>query len=236
MAEFPALPLFTDAYIADTLGLSAEQHGLYLVMLMLCWRNPRLELPGDMKELKRMLGCVVGDLHGNRFNRIVPGLLDRFFIHTPDGNYTQKRLNRVRDHARFLSQKGQENAEKRWGKRTPVSNEINGKMENSAMLPTQSNPYTYNPHIPITTARDGVRGFHLHENGEVGGGWSRSMVEAGLSDDALQRAKQSAPGWDIYNLMGIYAEGINSNRRTVPKSLNAAFPAWCAKYTKGKRP
>lgn len=30
MAEFPALPLWTDAYIGDTAHLTNEEHGVYL--------------------------------------------------------------------------------------------------------------------------------------------------------------------------------------------------------------
>lgn len=47
MAEFPALPLFTDAYMADTRHLSAAQHGAYLLLLMTAWRMPDCKLPND---------------------------------------------------------------------------------------------------------------------------------------------------------------------------------------------
>lgn len=39
MAEFPALPLWTDAYLADTAHLSYEEHGLYFHILMTMWRR-----------------------------------------------------------------------------------------------------------------------------------------------------------------------------------------------------
>jgi len=55
-----------------------------------------------------------------------------------------------------------------------------------------------------------------------------------LSDKALQTAKENAPAWDIYHLASIYSDGIKE--RGFPNSLNAAFPAWCLRYTKGKRP
>lgn len=55
-----------------------------------------------------------------------------------------------------------------------------------------------------------------------------------LSDKALDLAKKNAPGWSIYYLMEIYIEGIN--KRGFPDDINKAFPAWCTKYTKGKRP
>lgn len=53
MAEFPALPLFTDAFIADTTHLNAQQTGAYLMLLMCAWRLPDCRLPNDDKFLAR---------------------------------------------------------------------------------------------------------------------------------------------------------------------------------------
>lgn len=54
MAEFPALPLFTDAFISDTTHLNAQQTGAYLMLLMAAWRSPDCMLPDDDKLLARM--------------------------------------------------------------------------------------------------------------------------------------------------------------------------------------
>lgn len=56
MAEFPALPLFTDAYMADTRHLTTLQHGAYLLMLMTAWRMPDCALPDDDVFLARITG------------------------------------------------------------------------------------------------------------------------------------------------------------------------------------
>ena len=53
MREFPALPLFMDAYLADTRHLTAAQHGAYLLLLMMAWRLPDCALPNDDKLLAR---------------------------------------------------------------------------------------------------------------------------------------------------------------------------------------
>lgn len=56
-----------------------------------------------------------------------------------------------------------------------------------------------------------------------------------LDDTARSIAKSNAPGWDIYHLAGIYAEGVNNKKREMPRSIKLAFPAWCGIYTKRKQ-
>jgi uncharacterized protein YdaU (DUF1376 family) len=58
MAEFPSLPLFTDAYIGDTAHLTNEEHGVYLRLLMFAWRSADCALPVDDKRLALMVGVT----------------------------------------------------------------------------------------------------------------------------------------------------------------------------------
>ena len=53
MAEFPMLPLWTDAYIADTHYLTCQQHGAYFLLLMAAWRSGDCALPNDDVLLAR---------------------------------------------------------------------------------------------------------------------------------------------------------------------------------------
>lgn len=57
MAQFPYLPLFTDAYIADTMHLDCMESGAYLHLLIAAWRSPDCNLPDDDKMLARMAKC-----------------------------------------------------------------------------------------------------------------------------------------------------------------------------------
>jgi len=66
MAEYPALPLFTDAYMADTRHLTAAQHGAYLLLLMTAWRMPDCKLPDDDVFLSR---CAAMDVRTWKSNR-----------------------------------------------------------------------------------------------------------------------------------------------------------------------
>lgn len=90
MADFPSLPLWTDAYLADTTDLSAEEHGCYLLLLMAAWRTPTCSLPDDDQRLARM--AKVGP---KKWKKMRP-VMERFFT-VSDGQWTQNRLLKERD-------------------------------------------------------------------------------------------------------------------------------------------
>lgn len=90
MAEFPALPLFTDAYLADTRHLTTEEHGAYLLLLMCAWRTRGCGLQDDEKALARITG-----LSPTRWRRMRP-VLEQFFD-TSGGIWQQKKLQQVYD-------------------------------------------------------------------------------------------------------------------------------------------
>jgi len=116
MSSRPWMPLYVTDYLTDTLDLSAEENGVYLLLLMIAWRRQDGALPNDMKFLQRSLASCCRDMHGNRFNRIVPPLLERFFDLGEDGLWRNKRLTKEREKSEKLSGKQKENAEKRWSK------------------------------------------------------------------------------------------------------------------------
>lgn len=68
MAEFPVLPFFTDAYLADTRHLTAAQHGAYLLLLMTAWRSTDCRLPDDDNFLAR---AAAMDIRTWRVNKAV---------------------------------------------------------------------------------------------------------------------------------------------------------------------
>lgn len=55
MAEFPALPLWTDALLADTSHLTDEDFGRYIRLLILMWRTPGCKIPNDLAWISRKL-------------------------------------------------------------------------------------------------------------------------------------------------------------------------------------
>ncbi len=88
MAEFPALPLYTDAYLADTRHLTTEEHGAYLLLLMCMWRTRGCALRDDDKLLARIVGISL-----RRWMKLRLVLEDFFLV--ADGLWQQKKLNLV---------------------------------------------------------------------------------------------------------------------------------------------
>ncbi|MFC4172659.1 YdaU family protein [Microvirga sp. GCM10011540] len=89
MSQYPSLPLFTDAYIADTAHLTNEEHGAYLRLLMFAWRSPDCSLPDDDVKLARMLGLTPKKWAALKVTVMA-------FWSLKDGRWLQSRLSRER--------------------------------------------------------------------------------------------------------------------------------------------
>ena len=85
MAEFPALQLWTDAYLGDTGHLTTIEHGAYLLLLMTAWRTKDCSLPDDDKILARY--CR---MNTHQWARIKPIMLT--FWKVENGTWRQSRL------------------------------------------------------------------------------------------------------------------------------------------------
>jgi uncharacterized protein YdaU (DUF1376 family) len=114
MAEFPALPLWTDAYLGDTRHLSQSEHGAYLLLLITAWRTTDCSLPDDDRLLARYAGGV--DMRTWRHQkRTIMAFWD-----LRDGRWYQKRLTAERqyliDAGKERSRAGLLGAEARWGR------------------------------------------------------------------------------------------------------------------------
>src|SRR5262245_66025762 len=87
MAQFPCLPLWTDAWKADTDHLTRAERGLYLDLLILMWRTPGCKVPADQTWIARHLRLTAEE------TATLIMLIKEFC--TTDGNFiTQKRLTR----------------------------------------------------------------------------------------------------------------------------------------------
>ena len=101
MSKFPSMPLFIDAYLADTTHLSAEEHGAYLLLLMAMWRHDG-SVPDVDKDLARM--CRIGR---RRWPYVKARLMP--FLLAGDGVLSQKRLRFMLERCHQIGRKSAQN-------------------------------------------------------------------------------------------------------------------------------
>lgn len=106
MAEYPFLPLATDAYLADTGHLTTLEHGAYLLLLMTMWRN-KGSLPNEDRLLARYARLTAG-----QWKRIKPTIMP-FFIEE-EGALYQGRLTDELTVVRQRTKSQSQNARARW--------------------------------------------------------------------------------------------------------------------------
>lgn len=121
MAQFPALPLWTDAYLADTRHLSAEQHGAYLLLLMEAWRRPSCSLPDDEDMLAR-LACMNAERWASNRDTVMA-------FWKLDGRKKEWTQSRLTDERSFVAQKSRSQRDK------AVSRWQRGKKDDAVAMP-----------------------------------------------------------------------------------------------------
>jgi len=109
MAEYPALPLWTDAYLADTRHLSTLEHGAYLLLLQEAWRRPTCSLPDNDGLLARLAGLSVDD-----WSAVRPAVMAFWDRDGRRKEWTQKRLLKERSYVALKSRSQSDNSLKRW--------------------------------------------------------------------------------------------------------------------------
>ena len=111
-------------YIADTLDLSLEEHGIYFLLLALCARQPTLSFPDDRTLIRRSLPA----LRSCKFKAATEKILERFFV-LKDGRYSNEALSKVL----LADQRRNENGKKTRFKRPLQMNDINDLAEISPL-------------------------------------------------------------------------------------------------------
>lgn len=132
MADFPALPLWTDALAADTDHLTHEEYGLYQRMLNVAWRLSSCDLPNDAKWLMRRFR-----LSSVQYDELCQPIIDEFWTLNQKGRLEQKRLKRERNYVAEKSETNRRSATKRWDKtKKDYANAMRMQCERNAPTPT----------------------------------------------------------------------------------------------------
>lgn len=119
MAQFPCLPLWTDAWVADTHHLTWEQRGIYMDLLVLMWRTPGCHVPDDNGWLQQHLRCDKDALR----DKVRPIINE--FCHIEGNRISQKRLQQE-FLTRFQFRERMSKARKRWLKQRKGINTAEG--------------------------------------------------------------------------------------------------------------
>jgi uncharacterized protein YdaU (DUF1376 family) len=135
------MPVFIGDYLADTMHLSTEQHGAYLLLLFHLWRR------GSLQDDDGRLAQITG-LTSTAWSQARPVLAEFFQIH--DGLWCHRRveLERTRVAAKQLSNSKQAKlaAARRWSKQSlllPGMIESTDAVSNADALPGDANSHSH---------------------------------------------------------------------------------------------
>lgn len=129
------MPMYWDAYLADTTHLTTEEHGAYLLLLAAMWRRNGW-VPDDDKDNARILG-----LTPSKWRRIKARLMETVsgFV-VKDGKITQEKLQKTWENTQEKIDKNRANGAK-GGRPSSIKNNDLGKANGSVSVnPNQSIP------------------------------------------------------------------------------------------------
>jgi uncharacterized protein YdaU (DUF1376 family) len=211
-------------YARDTKHLSMAEHGAYNLLLDYYYSTGGLpqvsnadsnaQLMPDHSRIYRVCSAT-----GKAEQDAVDSVLKFFFTANKQGFYINEKCEEVIAEQTLKHEN-----------RVRAGSTAKHKQCSSNALQTQTKTKKESP-LPPKGGTAAPGGFKNGLRGEGGSGFN---IEPFLSDDDRAAAKAAAPGWDLYFLIRTYDEGSAGRGR--PKYPGKAFVAWCASYTKGKKP
>lgn len=232
MADFAALPLFTDSLLADTSHLNDEEFGRYMRLLIVTWRSPECRIPNDPAWIAKRLR-----LDSLQYDRLIKPLVAEFFRADADADadalkwLTQKRLKKEWKYTVEKREKNKAAAKSRWNKDKISCERIPKRISKRNAPSPPPSPLKPPTSFPVA-AQPEKRGAKA----EKGKADAFFCIEQHIDDPIRAEAKRAAPGWDLQVLMKTYDEKVNGGELERPFKPRKAFPAWCASWTKGKPP
>lgn len=220
--------------LSDTYHMTPAEMGAYMRLYLAHCKLGEEGLPANDARLARLAGVT----NNATWTKLKGAVMDKFDLSTDGSRYTQKRVLEMLKKISAISSSKRANVMKRWESRdTEVQDSYSGC--NTTPTPTPTRTQRVQTPTPSTPAsREAVAppagGF---DKSKSGGSLATGFdVAVFMTDQSYAEARANADGWDIYRLMEIYNAGVRDGTRERPKAPAKAFPAWCAKYTKGKRP
>lgn len=212
-------PRYPGDYGRKTQHLSLMEHGAY-ALLMDHYYSTGNPLPANALQLQRICKAFAAEEI-----EAMQNILSTFFILSGD-KWSNTRVDQELQKRKELSQKRRDAQAK---KGTKNNNAIDGTIVGAiADTPTPITTNGVKPPYPLN-GQNGV-----FKNGVPGIGVFR--MENHLTDEVEELVRMYSPGWNLQHLCQVYDQGISEGLREAPRSPKKAFPEWCRRYTKGKRP
>jgi len=144
------MPLFCGDYLGDTMHLSLEEHGAYLKLLMITWRNAGQALPDDDKRIARMLGVTVA-----RWTDKLRPVIAEFFDLSA-GTWRNERLEKewkfVEERAANSRANGAQGGRPKSQKTNETENPV-GSFQATQKEPTHPHPHNQEEESPLKPPR-----------------------------------------------------------------------------------
>lgn len=191
------MPVFPDAYLADTTHLSTEEHGAYFLLLMAMWRRGGT-VPNDDKDLARIVG-----LDSPKWRKMKRRLSS--FLIIENGFISQKRLQKEWQYVNDKRAKNSENGARGGRPKSNINNRLDKANGSENTNPDES------PHNPEPIPIEKPVGFSAREARKKTKGWVdkktpfdalNSVIERIESNELRQRTEASieVSGGDVLQL------------------------------------
>ncbi|MDP9572408.1 UNVERIFIED_ORG: uncharacterized protein YdaU (DUF1376 family) [Agrobacterium larrymoorei] len=131
MANLPFMPFWTDAYLADTVHLTTEQHGAYLLLLFQAWRSHDCSLADDDELL-----ALQAKVSPAKWRAMKPIVMSFWKLDKRRKRWVQKRLRIEREKVMERKAKAKDSAASRWkDKKKGDANALPTQCEGNASIP-----------------------------------------------------------------------------------------------------
>lgn len=135
MSQAPSMPMYWDAYLADTTHLTTEEHGAYLLLLGAMWRRNGT-VPDDDRDNARIIGLTKG-----KWLKIKQRLSD-FLIYEND-TISQKKLQKTWKKTQETIEKNRQNGAKGGRPKSKENNDLDKAVGSDSVNPND------NPNVTI---------------------------------------------------------------------------------------
>ena len=177
MSQTPFMQLYVGDYLADTLDLTTEQHGAYLLLLMTMWRHDA-KLPNDPAKLAR-----IARVSARRWHLVWSEIQHFFYV---DGDQIRnKRLDLEHQKAVSISEK--RSASGAAGGRAKALKNKDAGIANATDLPQHSQK-SEPEEKEEANASSKKRGSRLPADWQLPKAWGEWAVSSGgMADDDVRR-------------------------------------------------